>query len=142
MKDNTTKKMKSTEVQEASDIKPAPWNRRYLKISIIVSLLGLLSVILIALFLNPADGPITILTFLLASFVLFLGINSLVVQLITAILKKRPPKRLTLSYSSFLLAIGSVFITGLLTLGQLQLVDLVLVLIFELLLNFYFIRRF
>lgn len=113
-----------------------------LKWEITGSTISTLGLIFAVLLLNPGRGPITILLFLALLFLAVLSIASLLIQLIgTRILNKQYSMIRTL-YTAVLIASGVVFLVGLQTLGQLQIIDVILVIIFEALLNFYIIRRF
>lgn len=118
------------------------WHKKLLKLSTVSSVISLLGLVFVGLTKNPNGGPITILSFLLLVFVFSVSVASLVIQAFSATIRKQPVRVYKLFYSAFLVGLGIVFLTGLQTLRQLQPVDIILVLLFELLLNFYFLRRF
>lgn len=110
--------------------------------------LGLvLAVVLLLIFFilitqSPGSGgPLIVLVLLSLLFVflfiaLVLGLN---------VLKRLRPGSFSaprILYASVSIAAGAVFLIGLQTLSQLQPVDVMLVIAFELLLNFYLLRRF
>lgn len=112
-----------------------------------VSLIGFfVAFIVLVLFVTQTSpgggGPITILFFLTAIFILSFSGAALLITEVSIRLLKKEHQSIHLFYSSILIATGIVFLVGLQTLGQLQPVDVILVVIFEVLLNFYILRRF
>ncbi len=107
---------------------------------LIVSLIGLIILVLSS---NPNEGgPAVVL--------LFLGLNFLLAFSLAVICMKHIPSRflkgITLTsvskyYSGLVLASGWVFLLGLQTIRQLQVIDIALIICFELLVNFYIFRR-
>lgn len=107
---------------------------------LVVSLIGL---IILVLSTNPNEGgPAVVL--------LFLGLNFLLTFSFAVIGMKHIPSRflkgITLTsvskyYSGLVLASGWVFLLGLQTIRQLQMIDIALIICFELLVNFYIFRR-
>jgi hypothetical protein len=93
---------------------------------------------------NPGTGgPQLIIAFLFMTFLLLTCVFSLFLQVVWSILKvSNPHSWIRLLYSSVVLAFGSVFLIGLQTLGQLRIIDVILVVLFELVLIFYTLRRF
>lgn len=92
---------------------------------------------------NPNEGgPIVVLLFLLAIFLFLFSFLFTAVRLIVQIFSISKFSLYKLIYVALSLAIGIVFLIGLQTLQQLRLIDVVLVAVFELLLNFYIVRRF
>lgn len=92
---------------------------------------------------NPfSGGPMVVVFFLCSLFILvFTGTLKTLDHILT--FKK---VRYTLSsagryYSALVIAIGVVFLIGLSTIGQLQPTDALLVIVFEVLANFYIFRR-
>lgn len=107
---------------------------------LVVSLLILLIIITTK---DPGGGgPVMILFFLFWIFLACLSLWALVLQTIAHIFRFQQFSLMRLLYTSVSLAAGSVFLVGLQTLRQLQLIDLILLGIFELVLNFYLLRRF
>jgi|GEM_PF-6239879 len=105
-----------------------------------ISLLTLLFVITTK---DPGGGgPIMILFFLFWVFLACLSLWALILQGITHVFALQEFSWMRLLYTSVALAAGSVFLVGLQTLRQLQLIDLILLGVFELVLNFYLLRRF
>lgn len=106
---------------------------------------GLLSLILlagVAAQYSPDSGPAAIIAFLAFIFILFTSIAAVVAQ-VTLRLLGQPNFTVTrLFYTAILLASGGVFLVGLQTLRQLQVIDIVLVAVFEIVLLFYILRRF
>jgi hypothetical protein len=91
---------------------------------------------------NPGDGgPMIILLFLFLTFLLIMTISMTVIRVIEGFTGQKF-SWLRVLYTSVAIAVGFVFLVGLRTLRQLQVVDVVLVITFELLLNFYLLRRF
>lgn len=92
---------------------------------------------------NPNEGgPIVVLLFLLAIFLFLFSFLFTAARLIVQIFSISKFSLYKLIYVALSLAIGTVFLIGLQTLQQLRLIDVVLVGVFELLLNFYIVRRF
>jgi hypothetical protein len=108
-----------------------------------LTLLALFGVVFIITTRQPGlGGPVTILIFLALLFLGGIGLFLVVAQLIFSLFKVQRFSSLRLFYTSVLVSLGWVFVIGLQTLGQLQVVDIVLVIVFEVLLNFYLLRRF
>lgn len=93
---------------------------------------------------DPGEGgPRLVLVFLTAVFVLLLSCFSLLIQTLGQLLKPGSQRSWYRTlYSATVLSFGAVFLIGLQTLGQLRLIDVVLVILFEIVLNFYILRRF
>lgn len=92
---------------------------------------------------NPGQGgPVVVMPFLALLFTAYLCLISLLLQFISSIFSSIEFSWARLLYTSVAMAGGMVFLTGLQTLRQLQLIDVILVLVFELMLNFYLLRRF
>lgn len=93
---------------------------------------------------NPGAGGPKIVIFFLSIFFLFtLCLVSILLQLIWSFIGiKSDYSWYRLLYSSTLFAFGMVFLLGLQTLSQLRLIDVILVLMFEAVVNFYILRRF
>lgn len=106
-------------------------------------LLSLILLVAVMALSHPATGgPIVVLMFLLSVFLCFLTGVSGTLQFVLFLLRKPPLSQLRLLYTSVAIATGVVFLVGLQTLRQLQMIDIILVLIFEAILNFYLLRRF
>jgi len=88
-------------------------------------------------------GPRLVLAFLAAVFVLLLSCFFLLIQMVGYLLRSGNQRSwYRILYSATVLSFGVVFLLGLQTLGQLRLIDVVLVAVFEVVLNFYILRRF
>ncbi len=110
---------------------------KLLAASVVGSIMGLLIIITTK---SPGQGgPIVVMLFLLFIFMCTL---SFTVSMLRFIGRKLGMSGVRILYTSVAIAAGAVFLVGLQTLRQLQVVDLVLILVFELLLNFYLLRRF
>lgn len=128
-----------TEVEETSK----PKLSGYSKVGILMTSLSLAGLIYTVASQQPGiGGPITILFFLALVFLGATGITLMVLELSFRLFKLRRFSTIRLFYTSILVALAAVFIIGLQTLGQLQWMDVILIVIFELLLNFYLLRRF
>ena len=115
----------------------------YLKPLLLVLISSLIALIFVVTTKDPGSGgPAMILFFLFWVFLTFLSAWALILQGGVQLLQFRQFSWVRLLYTSVSLAVGSVFLVGLQTLGQLQLIDVILVVIFELVLNFYLLRRF
>lgn len=109
-------------------------------VGLITSMFGILAIITTK---DPGSGgPIIIMIFLLLSFIFSLSILGLLLQYLVRIFHAPPFSWGRLLYTSVALAAGVVFLIGLQTLHQLQLIDAILVFVFELVLTFYLLRRF
>ena len=111
-----------------------------LTVSSVLSLLGM--TVLVVLASPVSGGPVTIFLFLL---LLLLFVFSLVLLVFKFLLHSASNVRISTSsyyYIAFSVALGAIFLVGLQTLQQLRLIDIILVLIFEVLINFYLPRRF
>lgn len=117
-----------------------PPKRRAALTGFFVSLVALIAVI--TMFNPGSGGPIVILFFLASVFIFSLSFASLTIKETSFRLFKKEHQSVHLFYFSILIATGVVFLVGLQTLGQLQAIDVMLVVIFEVLLNFYILRRF
>lgn len=96
----------------------------------------------IFLFTHPfQDGPIVILSLLVAVFVFTLGLTMEVLKQITTKMPEQSTTSLGKTYTSISIATGVVCLIGLHTIGQLQLIDVILVIILQVLINFYIYRR-
>lgn len=103
---------------------------------------GLLLAIIVATN-NPAiGGPKVILLFLVVLFALLVNLFALLLQYLALIIKLNDYSSTQLIYCSVTLAFGVVTLVGLQTLGQLRIVDVLLVGMFVTVLQFYIIRRF
>ncbi len=92
---------------------------------------------------NPVSGgPRVIILFLSVLFLVLVNIFALLLQTIWMFYSKQDYSWSRLLYCAVTLAIGVVFLIGLQTLNQLRVVDAVLVVAFEVVVQFYIIRRF
>ncbi len=93
---------------------------------------------------DPGEGgPRLVLLFLAAVFVLLLSCFSLLIQIVGHLVRSGTKQSwYRILYSATVLSFGVVFLLGLQTLGQLRLIDVILVALFEVVLNFYILRRF
>lgn len=130
--------MELEETNQTQEITPP--KRGVALLGFFTSLAVLLGVI--TLFNPGTGGPIVILFFLATVFIFSLSAASLVIQQGAFLFFKKKHLPIHLFYFSVLIATGVVFLVGLQTLGQLQLIDVILVVVFEVLLNFYILRRF
>lgn len=106
----------------------------------VVSTFGLLFILTTR---DPGSGgPVLIILFLLLLFIALCSGTILFIEYILKFLGAKSFSWVRLLYTSVALVSGLVFLVGLQTLRQLQLVDIILVLVFELVLNFYLLRRF
>ena len=104
---------------------------------------GLLGTIMLTSTNPVIGGPKVILVFLSIVFIFLFCLYCLLIQIIIRIAGYGTRALDTrLIYCSIILAIGSIFLIGLQTLGQLGLADIVLVSTFVAILMFYIIRRF
>jgi hypothetical protein len=116
--------------------------RPQLKIPLVGAGIGLIGVLFTLTTLTPSSGPMTILLFLALVFLVFLALAAVSVQIIGHTILKRHYSWPRVLYTAVLISAGGIFLVGLQTLGQLQAIDVVLVIVFEALLNFYIFRRF
>ncbi len=98
----------------------------------------------LVLYTDPFEGgPLVVISFLVLLFALFFQLTMFITHLVArnGVVGRYRLTRLTRYYSSLLIASGGVYLVGLLTIAQLQLIDLILVISFELIANFYVYRR-
>ena len=125
------------------DLTPETSKAKFMRIPAYGLLISTLVLLFVVTTKDPGSGgPVMILFFLFWVFLACLSLWALLLQFVTNLLKLRNFSWARLLYTSVALAAGSVFLVGLQTLRQLQLIDLVLLGIFELVLNFYLLRRF
>ncbi len=110
---------------------------------IVMSATTTVALIFILMARDPfASGPTVVLIFLC---LVFIAVFNLTYYLNTRIkLSERfkfTPSKVASYYSSILVATGAIFLIGSQTIGQLQLADVLLVACFEILANFYVLRR-
>ena len=92
---------------------------------------------------NPGSGgPMVILFFLALLFIFFVSFAGILIQFVARIFKLADFSTSRLLYTSVIIAAGCIFLVGLQTLRQLQSIDVILTLLFEVVLNFYLLRRF
>lgn len=130
--------MELEDTQEAEIM--APPKRRAAITGFFVSLAALIATV--TMFNPGTGGPVVVLFFLASVFIFSLSGASLVIQEVSFRIFKKKHYHIHLFYFSILVATGVVFLVGLQTLGQLELIDVVLVVVFEVLVNFYILRRF
>lgn len=123
-----------TEQRKLHLAKPPIWGS-------ILSSAGLLGLLVTS---DPGEGgPRLVLAFLTVVFGLLLSCFSLLIQMVGYLLRSGSQRSwYRILYSATVLSFGVVFLLGLQTLGQLRLIDVVLVALFEVVLNFYILRRF
>lgn len=124
---------------ESSDKKPAVFS------PLIIVALGVAFVLLLLVVMtqNPGSGgPLVILLFLSLVFLLLFLMVTLLIRLLNRLVSGTAFSPTRTLYTSIAVATGLVYMIGLRTLGQLQVIDVVLVVVFELVLNFYLLRRF
>lgn len=103
----------------------------------------LLAILILLLTQNPGrGGPLIVLILLSLMFLFVFLMSAAVLQFMSRLLTKMALSSVRTLYTSVAVAAGAVFLVGLQTLNQLQLIDIALVIVFELLLNFYLLRRF
>lgn len=90
---------------------------------------------------SPNGGPVYILIFWLMLFLLLLSFVYATLFIIKRSLYKKISTRSHL-YLSINFSLGLIMVLGLKSLGQLDLIDLILVASFEFISNFYILRRF
>lgn len=117
-----------------------PSHFRIPTVGVLASLVGV--IILVTTQTPGSGGPMLVLLFLLLAFVGILSVTSLIIQGATRFFGISSFTWVRLLYTSVAIASGVVFLIGLQTLRQLQVVDVALALVFEILLNFYLLRRF
>lgn len=132
------------QVPASSPVQADPPNYRLPggKLPLLISLVSLGGVVGYAATQQPGEGgPIVVLGFLLLCFV---ALVSSLVSLLQALLKLTRWRfsAARLFYTALVWGLGGIFLLGLQTLRQLQLIDIFLVVVFEILINFYLIRRF
>jgi hypothetical protein len=106
-------------------------------------LLSLGATVAMLVFSDPfKGGPMTIIVFLAILFLCIFSLSMLILRYATKFLPGGvTPTRSSRYYSSISISTGAVFLLGLQTIGQLELIDILLVVCFELLINFYIFRR-
>lgn len=129
-------------ITEGDNITEAMGQTLYTKLSIIGGVVSLLGVIFVLTTRGPGGGPMVILLLLSLLFAFLLSIVSIFIQIGGRLLGIKEFSGPRLLYTAVLIAAGIVFLVGLQTLRQLQLIDVVLMTVFELVLNFYLLRRF
>lgn len=103
---------------------------------LLISLVGLLG------FTNPMSGPTVIVVFIILAFLIIYLASILILDLfqhlkIGDFVVTKAGKR----YVGLVISIGLTYLLGLSTVGQLRLIDLLLVAIFEIGVIFYIVRR-
>lgn len=115
---------------------------QYKKLPLVGLLISVIGISFVIIAQTPERGPVVVMIFLLLLFIGYMAMISLVIQVTRSIFAKKSFSWTRLLYTSVALAGGAIFLTGLQTLRQLQSIDVILVLVFELVLNFYLLRRF
>lgn len=103
------------------------------------------SILLIGILVSQdpsGGGPMLILVFLSVLFIWLLSVVWIFIHFLSTKVGGDKLSSVRRLYTSVAIATGLIFLVGLQTLRQLQVADIVLVLVFELLLNFYLLRRF
>lgn len=109
----------------------------------VVGIFCTISMISLILFSRPeSGGPIAILIFLFLAFVLLFTFTITFIRLLKRVMPAIRISAYKSFYMAFVVALGVIFLIGLQTLQQLRLIDVALVILFEVLINFYIIRRF
>lgn len=109
---------------------------------IVAAVIFMTAIFIYMAFWQPGKGgPVIILGFLALMFLLFIAMAALFLSVISTVFKLHFSS-LRVFYTAVIAAVGGIFLIGLQTLRQLQIVDIVLVVLFELILNFYLLRRF
>ena len=117
--------------------------QRYIRALLFILLCSLCGLFFVTFATNPGSGgPVIILIFLLLTFISVLTFSVTIIQVLNRKLFHKPFSWLRLLYTAVAIAAGFVFLIGLQTLKQLQAIDVLLVILFEALLNFYLLRRF
>ena len=118
-------------------------NSRRLRIILLADLLVSSITGILLLTKNPGTGgPVVILTLLTLLFMIIFLSSLAALYAIRLKMGAGIFSPLRMLYTSVAISVGAIYLIGLQTLGQVSLIDVVLVIIFELLLNFYLIRRF
>lgn len=105
--------------------------------------LNIFLLMLLTVLKNPNDGgPVVVMSFLLLLFGLYFTLSVIILLLIDQFTNKARFSWQRILYTATAVSSGLIFLTGLKTLRQLQLVDVLLVVVFEVVLNFYLLRRF
>lgn len=117
--------------------------KKHLNHHLLFIIVGIVALLLLSVSTNPFEaGPIIVLAFLSLVFLVVFSLTRYSVGALSNSeklgLQFSSP---AIYYSSILISTGAVFLIGTKTIGQLQLVDLLLVACFELLANFYVLRR-
>ena len=108
------------------------------------SMIGSFSIfVLIAAFTSPiSGGPVVIFLCLLVLLLFIFSTVALIFKNVLRSVVKAKVSSLSVYYIAFSVALGAIFLIGLQTLQQLRLIDVILVLVLEVLINFYLTRRF
>lgn len=91
---------------------------------------------------RPEDGPLFVILVLALIFFTAMTVSSLALRVFSSYFKAAALSGVRILYTSLVIAVGLIYLIGLRTIGQLQVIDVALVVVFELLLNFYLLRRF
>ncbi len=127
-------------IQEEGDSASLKPNKKLPTVGLV---LGVLALLVISSTKQPGSGgPAIVLFFLASLFLIFLSLFSLVIQSVLKLAGFPSFSSIRLFYTSISISLGCIFLVGLQTLQQLQLIDVILMVTFEMLLNFYLLRRF
>ncbi len=111
-----------------------------LTVSLVLSLVSMTVVVVLT---SPVSGgPVTIFFFLSLLLLFIFSLVLLVFRFLPQRVRNVSISSSSYYYIAFSVALGAIFLVGLQTLQQLRLIDIILVLIFEVLINFYLARRF
>ena len=114
-----------------------------IKVLMALDILAIAATVFFLLANNPGEGgPTVVLIILGLQFLVIMLLSLTVLYIARTKFKLLMFSRLRMLYTSVAIAVGIVYLIGLQTLGQASLIDIILVLTFEALLNFYLIRRF
>ena len=132
---------------ESSDIEHEQSSNTQISLRVILLKLlpVLFTVVALAVILvtsRPTEGgPIIVLSMLALLFLLFVQVISLGLGVVTSVFGvSLSPSRIFLL--SIVISVGGIFLVGLQTLNQLSLTDVILVILLEVVANFYIARRF
>lgn len=125
------------------EIKKIPLLSGRIKVLLIALVIALVAVTALVATQRPSQGgPVVILGFLLLIFTVLLCLIGLFIEILARWFGALRFSRVKFFYVCLTWAVGGVLLIGLQTLKQLQLLDVALVIAFELVLNFYILRRF
>jgi hypothetical protein len=130
-------------MDELEESQPSTGNKRYLKSMLLLPGISLVFLIFLVTTSQPGEGgPTAVLVLLLLLFCFTAGLVANAIIFLWGSKESRSFSSMRLLYTSVSVAVGVTLLIGLQTLGQLRVIDVVLVLVFEFLLVFYLLRRF